>query len=217
MSDNGAPDPIAAVARIAAGKSELTYPKDQVLFTQGDPAEGVFLLQKGNAKVTVVSTEGREAVVGILRRGDFCGEECLDGHALRMATVTALTECVVTRIDNAAMLRAVREDISIAAALIAFLAARNIRTQDDLADLLLNSTEKRLARLLLILANGGEDNELKPIVPKVSQEMLAEMIGTSRTHVNFFMNKFRRLGLLDYNSEIKIDRPALRRHLRSES
>ena len=217
MSNNGAPDPIAAVARIAGGKSDLTYPNDQILFAHGDPADCIFLLKVGSAMVTVVSSEGREAVVGILRAGDFCGEECLDGYPLRMTTVTALTECVVTRIDKTTMLRALREDPRLADAMIAFLTARNIRTQADLADQLLNSTEKRLARILLILATGEEDNGLEPIIPKIRQETLAEMIGTSRTHVNFFMNKFRRLGLVDYNGEIKVNRPALGRLLRSES
>jgi CRP/FNR family cyclic AMP-dependent transcriptional regulator len=209
----------AILARVDGRKSESKYHKDQSLYSQGDPADCVFFIQTGRVKVTVVSGEGREAVVGILQAGDFCGEECLAGHTLRIATCTALTECVLVRLEKAGVVRALREDPKFSEVFTSFLMARSFRMQDDLVDQLLNSTEKRLARLLLILANYGKEEPTPAIVPKISQETLAEMIGTSRTHVNFFMNKFRQLGLIDYNGDIKVhssllnmllhDRPAI--------
>jgi CRP-like cAMP-binding protein len=217
-SKRHAPDPTAVLAGMRGSKSELKYHKDQVLYAQGDPADSTFFVQSGSAKVTIVSSEGREAVVGILRPGDFCGEECLTEYPLRTATVTLLTECTVTRLERASMIRALREDRAFSDLFVSHLAARNIRTQADLADQLLNSTEKRLARLLLNLSGGGEEEQgLEPIVPKISQETLAEMIGTSRTHVNFFMNKFRRLGLVDYDGELKVNRSLLNKFLRTGS
>ncbi len=211
------PDLTAVLARMSGGKSELRYHKDQALYAQGDPADSSFFVQSGSAKVTIVSPEGREAVVEILRPGDFCGEECLTEYPLRAATVTALTECTVTRLEKASLIRTLREDHAFSDAFVSHLVARNIRTQADLADLLLNSTEKRLARLLLILSSGGEEEGLEPIVPRISQETLAEMIGTSRTHVNFFMNKFRRVGFIDYDGEIKVNRSLLNKFLRTAS
>jgi CRP/FNR family cyclic AMP-dependent transcriptional regulator len=211
------PDPTAVLARMGAGKSELKFHKDQALYAQGDPADSSFFVQSGSAKVTIVSPEGREAVVEILRPGDFCGEECLTGYPLRTATVTPLTECTVTRLEKASMIRALREDRTFSDLFVSHLAARIIRTQADLADQLLNSTEKRLARLLLNLSSGGEEEGLEPIIPKISQETLAEMIGTSRTHVNFFMNKFRRLGFVDYDGEFKVNRSLLNKFLRTGS
>ena len=159
--------------------------------------------------MTVVSPAGKEAVVGILQPGDFCGEECLTGHKLRIATATALTECVLVRLEKASVVRALHEDAAFSELFISYLMARSIRMQEDLVDQLLNSTEKRLARLLLILANYGKEDRPEAIVPRISQETLAEMIGTSRTHVNFFMTKFRQLGLIDYNGDIKVHRSLL--------
>ena len=159
--------------------------------------------------MTVVSPAGKEAVVGILQPGDFCGEECLTGHKLRIATVTALTDCVLVRLEKVSVVRALHEDPAFSELFISYLMARSIRMQEDLVDQLLNSTEKRLARLLLILANYGKEDRPEPIVPRISQETLAEMIGTSRTHVNFFMTKFRQLRLIDYNGDIKVHRSLL--------
>jgi CRP-like cAMP-binding protein len=186
------------------------------LYSQGEPADCAYLIQSGNAKVTIVSAEGREAVVGILRSGDFCGEECLTGTSSRTASVTALSDCEATCIERAGLIRAIRDDPVFSELLISYLATRNIRTRADLADALLNFTEKRLARLLLTLATEDAGNGLMSIVPKINQETLAETIGTSRTHVNYFMNKFRRLGLIDYNGEIKVHRPLLDGFLRGQ-
>jgi CRP/FNR family cyclic AMP-dependent transcriptional regulator len=166
-------------------------------------------MQAGTVKVTVVSAAGKEAVVGILQPGDFCGEECLSGHKVRIATVAAMTECVLVRLEKAGVVRALHEDLAFSELFLSYLMARSIRMQEDLVDQLLNSTEKRLARLLLILANYGKEDRPEPIVPKISQETLAEMIGTSRTHVNFFMTKFRQLGFIDYNGHLKVHRSLL--------
>ncbi len=204
-----APDPLALIARMNGGRSEARFQKDQSVYSQGDPADCVFYVQSGKAKVGVVSNGGKEAVVAILEPGSFCGEECLTGHELRLSTVKTLTECVLLRMAKASIANALQEDRQFSRLFTAYLLERNIRVQEDLVDQLLNSTEKRLARLLLILANHGHERQPEPIVPKINQEMLAEMIGTSRTHVNFFMNKFRQLGLIEYNGDIKINRPLL--------
>jgi CRP/FNR family transcriptional regulator, cyclic AMP receptor protein len=213
MSDDENPDPTAVLAHIVGDKSEFRYYKDQIVYSQGEPADCAYLIHSGNAKVTIVSPEGREAVVGILLSGDFCGEECLTGGGTRAATVIALNNCLVTRIEKAGMVRAIRADHAFAELLISYLTARQLRTQADLADQLLNSTEMRLARLFLTLAKHGDGEGL---VPKIKQETLAEMIGTSRTHVNFFMNKFRRLGFIEYNGEIKVHKLLLSSFLRGQ-
>jgi CRP/FNR family cyclic AMP-dependent transcriptional regulator len=155
--------------------------------------------------VTVVSEEGKEAVVAILQSGGFFGEECLTGHKLRMATVTALSGCVLIQMSKKSVIRALHDDPEFSELFTTYLMERNIRVQEDLVDQLLNSTERRLARLLLILANYGKEDRPDPIVPKINQETLAEMIGTTRTHVNFFMNKFRQLGFIEYNGDTKGD------------
>jgi CRP/FNR family transcriptional regulator, cyclic AMP receptor protein len=204
-----ASDPEAIIARIEGGRSETTYQRDQILYSQGDAADGVFYIQSGRVKVAVVSQEGKEAVVAILPPGSFCGEECLTGHALRISTARALTECMLVHMAKAGIVRALHEDQEFAELFTTYLITRNIRVQEDLADQLLNSTEKRLARILLILANYGKEDRPDPIVPRINQETLAEMIGTSRTHVNFFMNKFRQLGLIEYNGDIKVNRSLL--------
>ena len=183
--------------------------KDQIVYSQGDAADSVFYVQSGKVKVTVISEEGKEAVVAILLPGSFCGEECLSGHTLRISTVKTLTECRLVRMSKASIVRALHEDHEFSELFTAYLMERNIRVQEDLVDQLLNSTEKRLARLLLILANYGKEDRPDPIVPKINQETLAEMIGTSRTHVNFFMNKFRQLGFIEYNGDIKVNRSLL--------
>jgi CRP/FNR family cyclic AMP-dependent transcriptional regulator len=201
------------LARITGGKSELKYSRDKIIYSQGDPASFVFYVRVGSIKVAIVSEGGKEAVVAILQPGSFCGEECLTGHTLRMGTVTALTECVLVRMPRASIIRALHDDPKFSELFTTYLMERNIRVQEDLVDQLLNSTEKRLARLLLILANYGKEARPESIVSRINQETLAEMIGTSRTHVNFFMNKFRQLGFIEYDSdtrgEIKVNRSLL--------
>ena len=211
MSQNRkhASKPESIVAAIEGGRSELRYQKDQTVYSQGDPADCVLYVRSGTVKVTVTSEAGREAVVAILQPGTFCGEDCLTGHTLRAATVTALADCVLTRLPKASIIRALHDDAEFSELFTTYLVERNIRMQEDLVDQLLNSTEKRLARLLLILANYGKEDRPDPIIPRITQETLAEMIGTSRTHVNFFMNKFRQLGFIEYNGEIKVHRSLL--------
>jgi CRP-like cAMP-binding protein len=194
---------------MSSGKSEVRYRKDRIVFAQGDVADCLFFVQLGQIKVTVISEAGKEAVVGILSPGSFCGEECLSGHDRRISTHTTMTDCVLNRMTKAAVVHALHADPEFSDLLRTYLMERNIRIQEDLVDQLLNSTEKRLARLLLILANYGKEDRPDPIVPKISQETLAEMIGTSRTHVNFFMNKFRQLGFIEYNGDIKVNRSLL--------
>jgi CRP/FNR family cyclic AMP-dependent transcriptional regulator len=201
------------LAKIDGGKSVSKYRSGQIVYSQGDAAAFVFYVRVGKARVAIVSEEGKEAVVAIHLPGNFFGEECLTGHKLRMATVTALTECEFVRLPKASVIRALHDDTEFSELFTTYLLERNIRVQEDLVDQLLNSTEKRLARLLLILANYGKEDRPDPIVPKINQETLAEMIGTSRTHINHFMNKFRQLGLIEYNGdargEIKVNRSLL--------
>jgi CRP/FNR family transcriptional regulator, cyclic AMP receptor protein len=191
--------PEAIAGRINGGWSDRKYQRDQIVFSQGDPADSVYCIQSGRVKVAVVSGDGKEAVVAILRPGSFCGEECLAGHTLRMSTARALTECALIRMTKAGVVRALHEDQQFADLFMTYLVQRTIRVQEDLVDQLLNSTEKRLARLLLMLANYDKEARPELVVPRINQETLAEMIGTSRTHVNFFMNKFRQLGFIEYN------------------
>src|ERR1022692_1397925 len=209
QNEKQASDPETILARITGGKSELKYSRDKTIYSQGDPASFVFYIRVGSVKVAVVSQGGKEAVVAILQSGSFCGEECLTGHTLRMGTVTALTECELVRLPKASIIRALHDDPEFSELFTTYLMERNIRVQEDLVDQLLNSTEKRLARLLLILSNYGKEDRPEPIVPKINQETLAEMIGTTRTNVNLFMNKFRQLGLIQYNGDIRVHRSLL--------
>src|ERR1700730_12773938 len=209
VQSNKRVSPEAIIARLNGGKTAAHYRTDQIVFSQGDPADSVFYVQTGKVKVTVVSKEGKEVVVAILEPGSFCGEGCLSGHKLRLATVTALTECTLVRMAKASVVRALHDDHQFSELFTAYLMERNIRVQGDLVDQLLNSTEKRLARLLLILANYGKEERPDPIVPKINQETLAEMIGATRTHVNRFMTKFRQLGFIEYNGDIKVHRTLL--------
>jgi CRP/FNR family cyclic AMP-dependent transcriptional regulator len=204
-----APDPEAIIARMREGKSEARFQEDQIVYSQGDPADSVYFVRSGRLKVVVVSSEGKEAIVAILSSGSFCGEECLTGHNVRLSTVKTLSECVLLRMQRAGIVSALHDDQQFSALFTAYLVERCIRVQEDLVDQLLNSTEKRLARILLILANYGKEERPEPIVPKINQEMLAEMIGTTRTHVNHFMNKFRQLGFIEYNGDIKVNRSLL--------
>ena len=180
-----------------------------MVFPQGTPADAVFYILKGKVKVTVVSEQGKEAVVAVLGPDEFCGEGCLTGQPLRLATAVAMTECEIMRLEKATMIRVIHEEPAFAEMFVAHLLARTSRVEADLVDQLFNSSEKRLARALLLLANFGKEGEPEPILAKISQETLAEMIGTTRSRVSAFMNKFRELGLIDYNGRIEVHRSLL--------
>jgi CRP-like cAMP-binding protein len=197
-------DPSFLFSAVNGAATALTFRKDQVLFAQGDPADSVFYVQEGKVKVAVLSEQGKEAVVAILGTGDFCGEGCLGGQGVRMASVVAMTDGVAARMEKAAVIRLMHDNQEFSELFIAHLLARNIRVEADLVDQLFNSSEKRLARLLLILANFGKEGKPEPIIPPINQETLAEMIGTTRSRVSFFMNKFRQLGFIDYNGHVKV-------------
>jgi CRP/FNR family transcriptional regulator, cyclic AMP receptor protein len=197
-------DPIAFLAKVGTGKTILDYRKNQVVFRQGEIADKVFYIQKGRIKVVVLSELGKEAVVGILEPGQFFGEGCLNGHPLRVATTTAMEDCVITAITKDAMLETLHREPTFSALFMTYLLSRNSRIEEDLVDQLFNSSEKRLARLLLLLAHFGKEGRPQPISMDVSQETLAEMIGTTRSRVSFFMNKFRKLGLISYNGKIEV-------------
>ena len=210
-------DPKAFLSKVNGGRAVSDYRKDQIVFRQGDPSDAVFYIQSGKVKKTVVSEQGKEAVVAILEAGDFFGEGCLAGEALRLSTVSALTKSVIVRISKGDITRVIHEEPAFAELFIAHLLARNSRVEEDLVDQLFNSSEKRLARTLLLLANFGKEGRPEPIIAKVSQETLAEMIGTTRSRVSFFMNKFRKLGLIDYNGSIEIHSSLLNVVLRDQS
>jgi CRP/FNR family transcriptional regulator, cyclic AMP receptor protein len=194
-------DPIAFLAKVGEGRSIGRYGKDEVVFSQGDPADAVFYIQSGQAKVTVVSEEGKEAVIALLGPDEFFGEGCLVGRAKCISTVTTVTDSVIMRLERAAVIRVIHQEPAFSEMFIAHILGRTARVEADLVDQLFNSSEKRLARLLLLLANFGTDSKPIPVIAKMSQETLAEMIGTTRSRVSFFMNKFRDLGLIDYNGE----------------
>jgi CRP/FNR family cyclic AMP-dependent transcriptional regulator len=197
-------DPKVFLAKVNGGRVISNYRKDQTVFRQGDPANSVFYIQSGKVKATVVSEQGKEAVVAILGPDDFFGEGCLAGQSLRLSTVSAMTECVIVRIAKADITRVIHEEPAFAELFISHLLSRNSRVEEDLVDQLFNSSEKRLARVLLLLANFGKEGRPEPVIAKISQETLAEMIGTTRSRVSFFMNKFRELGLIDYNGHIEV-------------
>jgi CRP/FNR family transcriptional regulator, cyclic AMP receptor protein len=186
---------------VDGGRTISTYQINEAIFSQGDTADAVFYIQKGKVKVTVVSDQGKEAVVAMLGHGEFVGENCLTGLPRRIATVTAMTESVIMRLEKAAIMRLLHEEPQFSEKLLTYLLARNVRIEADLVDQLFNSSEKRLARLLLLMANFGKERRPEEIIAKISQETLAEMIGTTRSRVNFFMNKFRKLGFIDYSDE----------------
>jgi CRP-like cAMP-binding protein len=197
-------DPKLFLAKVGEGKAILKFDKNQAVFSQGDAADTVFYIQKGRIKVLVVSEQGKEAVVGIMESGQFFGEGCLNGHPLRISTTVAMEQCVITSITKSAMLVALKDEPKFSELFMAYLLSRNSRVEEDLIDQLFNSSEKRLARLLLLLANFGKDGATQPITAQVSQETLAEMIGTTRSRVSFFMNKFRKLGFITYNGKIEV-------------
>jgi CRP/FNR family transcriptional regulator, cyclic AMP receptor protein len=192
-------DPQSFLAKVGDGRTIAKYRRNEVVFAQGDLADAVFYIQKGKAKLAVVSDRGKEAVVAILGAGEFCGEGCLAGQPRRIATVTAMTECMIMRLRKTSIIRVLHDEPAFSEMFISHLLTRTIRVEADLVDQLFNSSEKRLARLLLLLANLGKEGRPEPITVKISQETLAEMVGTTRSRVSFFMNKFRRLGFVDYN------------------
>jgi len=197
-------NPQTFLSKVGSGKTNLTPHKKQVLYSQGDAADAVFYIQGGKVKLTVVSQQGREAVVAILEHGSFLGESCLAGQTVRTATATALEDSSIVRIDKGAMIRVLHEEPTFAELFMSYLLTHSIRIQADLVDQLFNSSEKRLARVLLLMAHFGKEGKPEPVIAKVSQEMLAEMIGTTRSRVSFFMNKFRKLGFIDYNGGMHV-------------
>jgi CRP/FNR family cyclic AMP-dependent transcriptional regulator len=197
-------NPKAILARVCEGKSIATYRRKQVIFAQGDPADAVFYVQKGRVKLTVVSKQGKEAIVALLGTDDFFGEGCLAGQLQRMSTATANEDTTVLRVRKKAMIRLLHTDPRFSELFTAHLLSRNIRFEEDLVDQLFNSSEKRLARVLLLLAHFGKDGKREPLIAKISQETLAEMIGATRSRVSHFMNKFRKLGFIDYNGGMRV-------------
>ena len=206
---------------INGGRAIANYRKNQTVFSQGDTADAVFYIQEGRVKVCIISEAGKEAVVALHTKGDFFGEGCLIGQPLRLATVVAMTDCVITRIDKATMVRVLREEPKFSDLFLAYMLVRNARVEADLVDQLFNSSEKRLARVLLLMANVGKEAKPEPALAKISQETLAEIVGTTRARVSTFMNKFRRLGFIEYNGDLQVhpsllnvvlhDNPHLRR------
>jgi cAMP-binding proteins - catabolite gene activator and regulatory subunit of cAMP-dependent protein kinases len=192
------------LANVGAGRTISEFQKNQNVFAQGDVADAVFYIRKGKVKVTVLSDQGKEAVVGILGPGQFLGEDSMNGHKLHISTATAMERCVITAITKDAMLAALHDEPKLSGMFMAHLLTRNNRIEEDLIDQLFNSSERRLARMLLLLANFGKAGSPQPISPNISQETLAEMIGTTRSRVSHFMNKFRKLGLIDYNGHIEV-------------
>ena len=197
-------DPSTFLATIGEGRKSLTVPKKQGIFAQGDPADAVFYIQKGKVRLAVVSKTGKEATIGILGDGNFFGEGSLAGQALRMGSAVAMTDCSLLRIDKRAMMDALHREHAFSDMFVAYLLARNIRYEEDLVDQLFNSSEKRLARILLMLAHFGKEAVPETVVPKISQETLAEMVGTTRSRVSFFMNRFRKLGFIHYNGGLQV-------------
>ena len=197
-------DSTSFLSKVGKGRTIVPCRKSQVIFRQGDPAEAVFFVQSGRIKLTVVSERGKEAVVAVLNPDSFFGEGCLNGQTLRLFTAAAFTEAAVLRIAKKEMLRVLEAEPAFAARFMTYLLERNTRVEEDLVDQLFNSSEKRLARVLLLLANFGKDREPEPILPKITQEMLAEMVGTTRSRVSFFMNKFRKLGFIHYNDTLEV-------------
>jgi CRP/FNR family transcriptional regulator, cyclic AMP receptor protein len=204
MAKNPTFDSKMFLATIDNGRTISSYSKNAIIFSQGDRADAVFYIQRGKVKIVVTSEQGKEAVVGILGVDEFLGEGCLIGQPLRLATATAMTESTVMRVEKAEMIRVLHEEPGFGEMFTAHLLTRKSRVEEDLVDQLFNSSEKRLARTLLLLANFGKEGSPEPITTKISQEMLAEIIGTTRPRVNFFMNKFRKLGFIEYNGDLAV-------------
>jgi CRP/FNR family cyclic AMP-dependent transcriptional regulator len=204
ISSKGPFDALAFLSKVGTGKTILEFHKNQNVFVQGDAADTIFYLQKGKVKLTVTSEQGKEAVVAILEPGQFFGEGCLNGHPLRLATTTAMEDSLITVITKKAMIAVLHDQPAFSEIFMSYLLRRNNRIEEDLIDQLFNSSERRLARLLLLLANFGKDGSPLTINPNISQETLAEMIGTTRSRVSFFLNKFRKMGLISYNGKIEV-------------
>ena len=197
-------DPNTFLATIGDGRKIVSVPKKQMIFTQGDGADAVFYIQKGKVRLTVVSKAGKEATIGILNEGSFFGEGALAGQIVRMGSAAAMTDCELLRVDRKAMMSALHREHAFSDMFVAYLLARNVRYEEDLVDHLFNSSEKRLARVLLLLAHFGKEGVPETVVPKITQETLAEMIGTTRSRVSFFMNRFRKLGFIHYNGGLQV-------------
>ena len=197
-------NPQTFLAKVGHGKTTLQASKEQLIFSQGDAADAVFYVQAGRVKLTVLSQQGKEAVVGILDHGSFFGEGCLVGQLACMATATALDASTIVRIEKAAMIRVLHDESSFSELFMAYLLSHNVRIQADLVDHLFNSAEKRLARILLLLAHYGKEGKPEPVIPKISQDTLADMVGTTRSRVSFFLNKFRKLGFIQYNGRMEV-------------
>jgi len=197
-------DPKTFLTKVGKGKTISEFRKNQVVFSQGDPGEAIFYIHKGKVKLTVVSKTGKEAVIAILGPGDFLGEGCLAGRPLCLATATALSDSSIVRLEKLATIRVLHNEPAFSEMFLSYVLTRNMRIEEDLVDQLFNSSEKRLARVLLLLANFGKEGRPEPVIAKISQETLAEMIGTTRSRVSFFMNKFRKLGFIEYNGELHI-------------
>jgi CRP/FNR family transcriptional regulator, cyclic AMP receptor protein len=197
-------DPVVFLSKVSDDKAATDISNRHVVFRQGDPADAIFYIQKGKIKLTVISKQGKEAVIAILGKGDFFGEGCMAGQPVRMSTATAITECSVVRLKKADMVRVLQNEPAFSGMFVSYLLSRNIRIEEDLVDQLFNSSEKRLARVLLLLANFGKEGKPEPVVAKLSQETLAEIVGTTRSRVSYFMNKFRKLGFIHYNGGLEV-------------
>lgn len=202
MKKNGGFIPGTFLATIGEGRKILTFAKKQMIFSQGDQADAIFYVQKGKVRLTVVSKTGKEATIAIVDEGNFFGEGSLAGQLLRMGSATAMTDCEILRVEKKTMINALHREPALSEMFVAYLLARNIRYEEDLADQLFNSSEKRLARVLLLLARFGKEGVPETVVPKISQETLAEMVGTTRSRVSFFMNRFRKLGFIQYSGGV---------------
>jgi CRP-like cAMP-binding protein len=197
-------EPRILLASIGAGRSAATYGRGQPIFRQGDAADAVFYIQNGKVQITVLSEQGKEGVIGMLDAGEFFGEGCLAGQPLHMASASATAESAIVRIEKDAMIRALRDEPTFSQQFMAYLLSRNVQIEAELVDQLFNSSEKRLARVLLLLAQFGKDGKMDTVIPKINQEILAARIGTTRSRINYFLNKFRKLGFIEYNGELKI-------------
>ena len=198
-------DPAAFLAKTGLGRTIVDLQKKQIIFSQGDPANAIFYIQSGRVKLSVISSVGKEATIALLAAGSFLGEECIAAaQPLRLGTAVAITEGAVLKIDRPEMIRALHQEHALSDLFVSYLLARNLRVQEDLVDQLFNSSEKRLARILLLLARFGKEGTPETVVPKISQEVLAEMVGTTRARVNFFMNRFRKMGFIEYNGELQV-------------
>jgi CRP/FNR family transcriptional regulator, cyclic AMP receptor protein len=196
-------DPAAFVAKYG-GVIAFKYGAKHTIYSQGDAADCIFYFQKGQAQLKVISKQGKEAVIAVIEAGDFCGEGCLIGEPLRMSTLATMTESIVSRLEKAAVIRAIHDDLAFAEFFVMYVLNRTVRLTDDLIDHMFNSSEKRLARVLLLLANYGKEGRVETVIAKIDHQTLAQMVGTTRSRVNFFMNKFRKLGYIDYNDHISV-------------